>query len=202
MEEVSAVVALCESCNEETPHRVIKGRFGTGKEPGFEGTVECTRCKGVHRVRLPLARPLEVPAIISDGDRSERTKMELHPMELVSVGDELQWDGHNLQVTSIESKGRRLARSNAALIDTLWLKRFDSLRVKVSIVRGQNTASEVVIAPPDEEFEVGDILELGKAKVMIDKIRTDEGTVYRTGLPVEARYIKRVYSKPVRERTY
>ena len=49
---------------------------------------------------------------------------------------------------------------------------------------------------------MGDILDFGRTKVIIDKIKLDGRTLYRQGLAAQARDIKRVYTKQVRERFY
>ncbi|MGA1848276.1 MAG: HVO_0476 family zinc finger protein [Thermoplasmatota archaeon] len=202
MTEGTVIFALCESCGEETPHRILKGRTGPDPESGFDGTVQCISCKSIHNAYFPVEKPIEVQSVVSDQERSEKKRIEFGPNEEVRVGEEFYWEDHNLLVTSIESNGRRLEKCKASDIDCLWLKIFDTVPVKVSIVRGENTKSERLEAAPEEEFAVGDILEFGKDKVVIDKIKTDRNMVYREGSPVEARSIKRIYSKIVKERRY
>jgi uncharacterized Zn finger protein len=118
------------------------------------------------------------------------------------VGEEFFWEDHNLIGTSIEKDGRRVMKCRAKEISCLWLKVFDTVPVKVSIVKGANTKSEKVEAAPEEEFAVGDILEFGREKVVIDKIKTTRRMVYREGAPIEARDITRVYAKIIKERRY
>ncbi|MGA1873717.1 MAG: HVO_0476 family zinc finger protein, partial [Thermoplasmatota archaeon] len=193
---------ICEKCGEETPHRVLKGRIGPSLDSGFDGTVQCVSCRTVHHANFPVEKPVKVNSVISDGDRSDRTQIEFGPLEEVMVGQEFFWESHNLLVTSIEQEGRRVGKAKAKEIGCLWLKVYDTVQVKVSIVRGQSTKSEKVEAAPEEEFAVGDILEFGRDKVVIDKIKTERRMIYREGVPVEARDIKRVYAKIIKERRY
>jgi uncharacterized Zn finger protein len=202
MTEGTVIFALCENCGEETPHRILKGRIGPDPESGFDGTVQCISCKSIHNAYFPVEKPIEVQSVISEQEKSEKKRVEFGPNEEVRVGEEFYWEDHNLLVTSIESDGRRVDKCRAADIDCLWLKIFDTVHVKVSIVRGENTKSEKLEAAPEEEFAVGDILEFGRDKVVIDKIKTDRSMIYREGSPVEARSIKRIYSKIVKERRY
>lgn len=202
MKEGTVIFTFCEACEEETPHRVLRGRMGPSPESGFEGTVQCIECKTIHNAQFPLEKPIKVSSIISDGSESRRTSIDFGPLEEVRVGEEIYWEDHNLQITSIEGGGKRLMKAKAKEIGTIWLKIFDTVQVKVSIVRGENTKSEKLEAAPEEEFAVGDILEFGRNKVVIDKIKTLRSMVYREGSPVEARDIKRVYTKIVKERRY
>ncbi|MFO8050384.1 MAG: HVO_0476 family zinc finger protein [Thermoplasmatota archaeon] len=202
MIEGTVIFTFCEVCQEETPHRIIRGRMGTDPDSGFDGTVRCIECQTVHNAQLPVEKPIKVNCIISDGKDSRRTEIDFGQLEEVRTDEEIFWEDHNLKVTSIESGKKRVKRAKAKDIDTIWMKLFDSVPVKVSIVRGENTKSERISAAPEEEFAVGDILEFGRNKVMVDKIKTIRSMVYREGSPVEARNIKRVYTKLVKERRY
>ncbi len=202
MPEATVIFTLCESCGEETPHRVLRGKMGATPESGFEGTVQCVTCKTIHSAHIPMEKPVSIHSVISNGELSERKNIEFGPLEEVRVGEEFFWEDHNLQITSIEIGGKRVNISKAREISGLWLKIFDTVSVKVSIVRGPNTKSEKVEAAPDEEFAVGDMLEFGKDKVVIDKIKTTRRMVYREGSTIEAREITRVYAKLIKERTY
>ncbi|MGA1866396.1 MAG: HVO_0476 family zinc finger protein [Thermoplasmatota archaeon] len=202
MPEGTVIFTFCEKCGEETPHRVLKGRIGATPASGFDGTVQCISCKQIHHANFPVEKPVSINCIISDKDHSKKETIEFGPLEEVMVGEELFWESHNIIVTAIEKNGSRVRKTKASEIDCLWLKYFDTVPVKVSIVRGASTKSEKIEAAPDEEFAVGDLLEFGKEKVVIDKIKTEHRMIYRDGVPVEARDIKRVYAKIVKERRY
>ncbi len=202
MDEPGAIFAFCDTCKEETAHRVLRGRSKGEMGSGFEGTVQCMVCKDVRKVQVPEERPVKVRSIISDGKESKEVRIELFPKERITIGEEMLWEDHNLLVTSIETKGKRPMSSEAKELDCLWLKVYDTLKVKVSIVKGAVTKAETVDATPEEEFFVGDLLEFSGGKVIIEKIKVEEGTIYRDDVPVQARHIKRVFTKPVRERYY
>jgi len=201
MTDRAVMIIYCETCSEETPHRVLRGEIKPDPEAGFEGTVRCERCGMVHHTNIPSEKPVSLPMILSEGDRSRTERLELGPLEEIKVGEEIYFGNINIKITSIQSSGSRVAKAKGRDIDTLYAKVFTSLAVKVAIVRGSTTRSESLIVPPDEEFEVGDILEFGRAKVVVDKILTDS-MVRREGILVEARDIKRIYAKPMRERSY
>jgi uncharacterized Zn finger protein len=128
--------------------------------------------------------------------------MDLPPEEVVTVDEELFHEGHNLLITSLESKGRRVVSSSVRDLDCIWFKVFDKVKVKVAIVKGAVTRSFSLEASPDEEFCVGDLLEVGGSRVMIDKIKVERGTIYSSDRAVEARDVKRVFTKLVRDRSY
>ncbi len=163
--------------------------------------MQCITCRSIHSTHIPIERPLSVQAIISDGKASTRTRMEVPHDEILTVDEELFHDGHNLIITSLESKGRRVVSSASKDIDCIWFKVFDHVKVKVAIVKGAVTRSYTLDASPDEEFCVGDILEVGGSTVMIDKINIERGTIYSSDRPIEARDIKRVFTKLVRDRS-
>jgi uncharacterized Zn finger protein len=196
----SIIYLHCEICGEETPHRILRGKIGSTLEEGFDGTVQCHVCGKIHHVQIPVEKPKRLPMVISHRGKSTTSEIELSPRELIRVGDEFYHEDHNLMITSLESGGKRTKKGLVKDIDMIWSKIFDTVDVRVSIVKGSNTRSEMIEAAPDEEFAVGDILDFGRSKVMIDKIRLPTRTVYRQGLAAEARYIKRIYSKPVKER--
>ena len=84
-------------------------------------------------------------------------------------------------------------------VSTLWAKRTDRVRVKFSVNMGNRTVPHEVLATPDEEFEVGDIIDLGKARAIVHHIRTRHRTM-REGR-IRADEIVRMYGRVVRERT-
>lgn len=202
MTEGTVVYLYCESCEEETPHRIIKGMIGPEMEDSFDGTVQCHQCSLIHQAHIDVEKAIEVPTIISSGSSSQKTAVEFYPKEVVRVTDEILWEDHNLLVTSIEVGDKRVKKAEASKISSLWVKVFDSIDLNVSIVEGANTKSERINAAPEEEFEVGDLLEFGKTKVVITKMKVTYRTINREGKPVEARDIKRIYTKKVNERIY
>ena len=194
----SALVLACEECG-EVPHRVLSGRV-TGKDVVvFTGTVRCTSCGRVSSATVREARPVLIPVVVSEGERSERETIEFAPDELVSVGDRIEREGHLLRLTAIEVGERRVPSSRARDVRTMWAKRVDRIRVKVAVNKGNRTVSHEVEAAPDEEFEVGDVVDLGRERALIHRIAVDGGTLRRG--TARAEEIVRVYAKRVRERT-
>jgi uncharacterized Zn finger protein len=194
----SALVLHCETCG-DVPHRVLRGRIGGHDEIVFEGVVKCSRCGEVRSVVNREPKPIDVPIIISWLDRSERTTLEFAPDEEVRVGDQLDLGDNRLRVTAIETADQRVEAAKARDVATLWAKRTDRVRVKFSVNKGNRTVPTEVLAAPDEEFEVGDIVDLGKDRAVVHHIRTRYRTL-REGR-IRADEIVRMYGRAVRERT-
>jgi uncharacterized Zn finger protein len=194
----SALVLRCETCG-EVPHRVLRGKLGGKADVVFEGVVKCSQCGSVRSVVSREPRPVEVPVIVSWLGASERASLEFGPGELVRVGEPLEMGDARIEVTAIESRGARVASAPASEVSTIWAKRIDRVRVKFSVNKGNRTVALDLVAAPDEEFEVGEIVDLGKNRALIHHIRTRHRTL-REGI-VRADEIVRMYGRVVRERT-
>ena len=194
----SALVLKCETCG-EVPHRVLRGKVGGKVEIVFEGVVKCSSCGVVRSVVTREPRPIQVPVIVSWLESSEKTALEFGPSETVSVGEALEVGERRVEVTAIESHGARVPAALAKDVSTIWAKRVDQVRVKFSVNKGNRTVAHDVLAAPDEEFAVGEIVDLGKVRALVHHIRTRHRTM-REGA-VRADEIVRMYGRVVRERT-
>ncbi|MDG6226043.1 MAG: HVO_0476 family zinc finger protein [Candidatus Thermoplasmatota archaeon] len=201
MAEGEVIVVFCEVCGTETPHKVIHAGFGPDPNAGFSGKVQCRKCTTIHHTEVPSEKNVSIPLVLSDGDTSSSQRLVLGYLEEISLGEELIFEGHNILITAILKDDRKINRAKAGDISILHAKVFDTLVVKISISSGSRTRADSLRVPPDEEFEVGDLLDLNRGKVVVSSILSDI-KVRREGLPVPARYIKRIYAKPVRERSY
>ncbi|MEW5748013.1 MAG: HVO_0476 family zinc finger protein [Candidatus Thermoplasmatota archaeon] len=192
----ASVLVECPQCKAETLHEVLSGRMGGRSVSVLESTVKCRDCGHVHHVTVKASKPVEVPVVISWLKESSRGKLVLGPDEVLSVGDEVMCGELPTMVTSIESKGARKRSAKASDIDTVWAKRFDKLKILFSVNAHGRTFSDFVMAVPDEEFCIGDIMEFNKRPVVIHSIRIQERTI-RKGSAL-ARDIVRVYGAVVR----
>ncbi len=188
----NALYIECPNCGERTLHEVLKGKMGQ-KRQVMEATVRCKECGHIHSAVIRVEKPNNVPVVLSDQGRSRRESIELGSEELISIDDELFVDDIYTVVTSIEQGGRRVERAPAGEIDTLWVKRYDRIRLKISVNKGQKTIPSKLFAMPDEEFHVGDIITTGREKAVINKMKTSDGMVKEGG--AEAREIVRIYAK-------
>lgn len=193
----SSILVECPICGCETLHEILAGRIGGRTRTSLESTVRCRECGHVHKVSLRAEKPIQVPVIISWLERSTRSSISLGADEVLSVGDEVICGEDTVLVTSIESKGARVERARAGDIGTIWGKRFDKVRVPFSISRLGRTFSEFVLAVPDEEFYIGDMLQVGKHEVVIHSIKLKDRSLKKGG--ARAKDIVRVYANIVRK---
>ena len=194
----SALVLECEECG-DVPHRVLAGKVSGRGGYVFQGTVKCTNCGRVRSATVRESKAVSLPVIVSDGADSVRKILEFSPEETVRVGARLDAADHSLLVTAIEQGDRRVPEARARDVHTVWAKTFDRVRVRFSVARGKRTAILHVEAAPDEEFLVGDIVNVGREHVFIQHIRTQAGTL-RRGAALAAD-IETAFGRAVRERT-
>lgn len=197
MDAPSALFLECPNCG-RTPHRVIRGRLSRGREIVVEGVVRCTTCGFTRRETYRELRPLDVRLIISQGENSERSSLELSSKELVRVGDRFDMPGGQVEVTAIEVEDRRVTQAAAEEVGVLWSKRVDRVPVKFSVNKGRKTLAFTLHVPPDEEFEVGELVELGGERAVIHRIKRIHGVLLQGAARAED--IQRVYCKAVRGR--
>jgi len=198
MKPPKEIVAECPICGAETAHDVLGGRVEGKKKVVLRSSVRCCECGHVHSVELSEDKPIEVPTIISWMDESKRASIALQPHEIVSVDDEIFLENERLKVTSIESGDARVRESKAKDVDTIWAKKFDKVRLKVSVdLRGKVLAKEI-LAVPEEEFAVGEVVEIDRREFVITSIRT-QGRTLKHG-SAKAGSIVRIYSKGIRSK--
>jgi len=195
----TSVMVECPVCKEETLHEVLSGKVGGKSQTVFETTVKCRQCEQVHHAVLKVAKPMELPVIISWLKESVKTSIQLGPDEVLSVNDEIMCGEEPVLVTSIESKGARVKKAKVSNIQTVWGKKFDKVSVPFSVSHVGKSYAEHVLAVPDEEFFVGDMLTVGKHEVVIHSIKIADKSL-RTGGAL-ARDIVRVYASIVRRST-
>jgi uncharacterized Zn finger protein len=195
-EPPSAITAQCPGCGNETIHTVLRGTMGTkGQYLTIDATVECTECNRVHHTIVREPKPIDVPVVVSFGDQSRRTKVELPADEEFTVGEALVIDGKTCKVTGMEAKDmRRVDAAVASDLLTLWAKEFEEIPVGFAINLGKKTITKVVAAPPEREFSVGEEFVFGRLRVTVHAIKTEERLVKRGS--AEAGEIKRVFAQP------
>lgn len=191
----NALFLECPSCGERGLHEVLKGKIGAKTEV-LEATVRCQNCGHVRSELVSEPRSVRVPIIVSEFGSSSRKEIELVQEEVVAVGEELLVDDSQVVVTAIECDRRRVSMCPVKSISTIWAKKYDRVKVKVSINKVNKTIPAELFALPDEEFYVGDLMTVGKHSVVIHNIKTKGGLVRKGG--AQARDIVRIYAKSVR----
>ncbi len=196
MSSPGSIYIECPVCGEETLHQVIKGKISEKNGAiSFEGVVKCSECGNVHKASIKEDKKVRVRAIISDGDRSKKTFIELYPNDRVGIDDEFMVDGQRVRIRAIETGEKRVESAPVHDIKTLWLQRYDRVKVKFSINKKDVTVSKSIFASPDEEFYIGDSLQIDRDYIVIHRIKTERGIVRKGG--VQARDIVRVYGKKI-----
>ena len=179
----------CSKCGAETLHRTLKGRFAGKKK--LDMVLKCSECGNVHEERFGLASQVEFRLIISRGNDSERSQMEMRSDWVVSMGDEFMHEDEKLLVTGIEAGGKRVRSAKADAVETLWTKNYDTIQVHVSVNWRGHTRALMIDTGPEEEFEVGSDIEIDGRSVLVHSIKTHERKM-RQGIAL-ARDIVRVY---------
>ncbi len=191
----NAIYVECPDCGVETLHEVLKGRLGKDGN-SLEGTLRCQECGRVHSAVVREAKTINVPVIISDQGESSKAKLELPENEELRVEDELLLDDVPIIISSLEKNGGRVEKALVKEISTIWAKRFDKVHVKISINDVHKTIPSEIIALPEEEFFIGDLMTVGRHNAVITQIKTTDGMARRGS--VLARDIVRIYARKAR----
>jgi uncharacterized Zn finger protein len=180
----------CPSCGEECDHEVMGG----ARNP----VARCTLCGHTHRQVPPKDEEIPVRAIVSCEGESRVCSVPLGPAEAVAIGDflaaECGEDVLGVEVTSIESKGKRVKRAKAEAVSALWTRAIDRVVVRASVHKGWVTRPVSVVCEGDEEFAVGEEWTFGPIPFRITHMKLREGRVLRReGQKAPARSVKRIY---------
>ena len=185
-------MADCENCG-EVLHRVIKGKLSGKRDIVFQGVVKCQTCGRISDVTIRESKPVNIPVIVSWMGESRRIAAEIGPDVLLSVGEQLALAPGKADITAIESEGRRVMESYARHIETIWAKRADMVRVKVTLLKyGRGQSKEMFVAP-EREFCIGDPIEIGRDKAVVQQIKLSQRTLRRGCAP--ASQIRRMYAR-------
>lgn len=196
MELPAAVYYQCPICKEETLHRVIKGKIRKKKVAVLEGLFKCSKCAHKHIGDIRSEKLKTIPVIVSEEARSQKNKIELPSEDLIGVGDEFELDRGTIKITAIEIESGRVEKSKVMDIRTLWAKKYDMLKLKISVNKGSKTLTRTLWALPEEEFFIGDVMKIKGLNLTIHAIKTKSGRIKRGS--VLARDIIRLYAKAIR----
>lgn len=195
-EPPAAITAHCPGCDEDSVHTVLRGKMGTrGEFVTIDATVQCEECQRVHHTLLREAKDVDLPAIVSIGNESRRTKLALPGDSEVTLEEAFIVDGMNCRLTGIESK--EMKRVDAAAVKdilTLWLKSYDEVAVGFAINLDHKTITKTLLAKADQEFSVGEEHVFGRLRVTVHAIKTKERLLKRGS--EEAAEIVRIFAKP------
>lgn len=183
----------CDSCKEETEHTLINPS---------RNLFRCDIC-GLVTEFLP-EKKIELRAIISTDDRSERGKIEVSGSETLQKGQEIvveTEEGFKIgEITSIELRnGKRVEISSANEIETVWLRDVGEVKVRISLHKGSVTTPFEIYTAGEVEFSVGEIIPVEGRNYRITRIKLINGGLLRKdGRSAKAKEIRRIYARFIR----
>ncbi len=163
-------IFVCPECGSENVEVI--------RERGRELTLRCNDCDHVWHVTLP--KLIKVPLIVSKHEVSFKTFAELPAGEEIEIGDIVETEDDEVRVTGIELEGeKRATKAKVEEVKTLWGESLTYPKViKVSIyTSGGVTQSFRAKVPRNEEFAVGEVIEVGGYTFRIERIRTERGAI-------------------------
>jgi len=181
---------VCPSCGEECDHLLL--------DDARNPVVRCTLCGHTHRQVPAREEEIQVRIIVSREGESGVCSAGLEPGEMVAVGDflaaECGEEVIGVEVTSIESGGKRVKRAKAGDASAFWTRAIDRVVVRASVHRGRITRAVSVVCGGDEEFSVGASWTFGPLPFRITHMKLRDGRVLRReGQRAPARAVKRIY---------
>jgi uncharacterized Zn finger protein len=184
----------CTACSLEREHEIL--------QESRDRLVRCRSCGAIQRVPLATAEQqpgsITVKAIVSRQDTSIVCTVELMRDERCAVGDrvvaECGEDAMGVEITAIESKGKRVLLAGAADVDTIWTRAIEQVIVKASVHTGRTTVPLYREFDGEFQFEVGGVYDFGGWRFRVSHIKAREGGVLRReGRRIAAHAIKRMY---------
>ena len=191
-ENMDVVQHPCPACEEEVQDvlRVSPNSM----------TLRCQECGHVFTTSPPPQETMIGAAlIISDGDKSTRSQIELVRQDEVVVGYEFDHEGHRLLVTGLEShEGIPETKLLGSQIRTLYAKVFDFVGLKLSLNEGENTRSFETPTSPEEKVRIGDVWEVDGVKMVIKTMKSDLNRTLHKGFLL-SRNVRRAFCDPAPE---
>ena len=187
----------CPVCGSRSS-QVLKSKGKTSREL----LLKCEECGNVFRETVNIGKPLDCRVVISEFEKSHKTFIKVYPEDILSVGEIIEVDGREGEITSIENKrSGRVSKSPVRDIETIWASYIDiPARVGISVDFGGRILSEKVEVDREFEFVVGDVVKMGNLYFRINSLKTLERKM-RRGF-ARAGVTKRVYGRPVDEKRY
>ena len=187
----------CPDCDDVRGHIILREKR---KGQGSDYLLKCEECSKVHTVHIRPPPVMNIPFILTEGPSSITKVVEIDADEILELEDVFQEDDKLWSINQIEMKdGRYVKHCEASLVVRASALRCDMVRVKLTMTRGEDSLSDVLIVPADKTFTAGNLMDLeGQTwrirAIHMGRARTLRGTV-------EARDIKRMYlhEPPVEE---
>lgn len=188
-EEILDNATHCPECDDMTAHTVLREKkVGTGAD----FMVRCETCQGIHTVEFRPPPPVNIPFILTEGPRSERVVLVIDADEEFVLGDVFEEDEKLWRIHQIETKDEQHPSSSIATdIARITALRTDMVRVKITLTRGEDSQSDVLVVPQESTFTASHLMEYEGETWRIRAIHTGAGRTLRG--TVNAPDIKRMY---------
>tara|TARA_Y100000766_G_scaffold30711_1_gene21413 strand:- start:12853 stop:13632 length:780 start_codon:yes stop_codon:yes gene_type:complete len=180
---------LCPQCNEMTGHAILKE---TPKGTGADYLLKCEDCEKIHTAHIRPPPIVKIPFVLTEGPSSITKAIEIDADETLELEDVFEEDDKLWSINQIEMKdGRYVKRCEASLVVRASALRCDMVRVKLTLTRGEDSSSDVLVVPADTPYTAGHLIDIDEhtwriRAIHMGRARTLRGTV-------EARDIKRMY---------
>ncbi len=187
----------CTVCGSDSLE-IIKAKGKKSKEL----LLKCEECGNIFREGVDVGKPVDRRVVVSEFENSHKTFIKLYEDEILHLGDLIDLDGREAEITSLENKrGGRVSKSAVEDVETIWASYTDiPARVGISIDYGGRILSQKVEVNPDFEFTIGEVVKMGNIIFRINSLKTLERKM-RKGF-ARASVTKRVYGRPVDEHRF
>jgi uncharacterized Zn finger protein len=192
---VHSGVLWCDSCREETPHRILRADRRT-RGSAISGVARCQQCRWTHPFRAAPPEGHRITLIISRGNVSTTETAETARRTVWQVGQEVPGDTGGRRITAIDRRdGRRVPFARGEEVATVWCLEASEHRVAVSLTGGRLTSSVDWPVPPEREITVGGRIEVNGREWTVAGLRARGATWRRDGDRFAAREVDRVYAR-------
>jgi len=185
----------CPVCDSES-HEILKTKGKNTKDV----LLKCNECGNTFRETITIPKMVERRVIISKFEESVKKTIKLYPDEILEIGEVLMVDDEEVEITSLENtRGGRVSKSTVLELVTIWATSLTGpARVGISIDYGGRILSQKVEVERDFQFNVGDVVKLGRSVFVIKSMKTITSKIRKGGAISEQ--IKRVYGRPADRR--
>lgn len=191
----------CPICGSDDIVILNSKQKSSKKKVTEELLLRCNECEHIFRDTFSAKKPRQYRLIISEQDKSIKTTIELSPSDELNVGDVLLTEVGQVEVTSIETRERRVEKSILEDVETIWASSIEiPARIGFSVDLHGKVDSYKLDLERDFQISVGDIVKIENHIVKIHVIKTKERKT--TSGFARATVIKRVYGKPIKFNNY
>jgi uncharacterized Zn finger protein len=195
---LGAALLLCENCGRETLHRILRlDRAPVSPAPrSLQGIARCRVCRWTHPFVSAREPRVTVEVIVSRGSESERRRLELHPSDLLRVGEQLPGVAPEVVVRRIDRRdGGRPGPTLAREAGTVWGVEAQPPLLRVAVQEGPRSTTERLPYRPGSRLAVGDLLRLPSGPVTIVALRARDRTWRRPGDAFPVEEVRVVYGR-------